>query len=114
VTARESAHGGRTVGEIASGDWISFTPYVLADAKKLTARVASAGSGGTLEVRAGSRTGTLLGRATVPATGGWDTYQDVSAPLSRAPKGTTTLYLVFRGSGSAALYELDDFTLTAN
>ncbi|MDX3574473.1 PQQ-dependent sugar dehydrogenase [Streptomyces sp. ID05-47C] len=114
VTARESAHGGRTVGEISSGDWISFTPYVLADAKKITARVASAASGGTLEVRAGSRTGTLLGRATVPATGGWDTYQDVSAPLSRAPKGTTTLYLVFRGSGSAALYELDDFTLTAN
>ncbi|MEU0117657.1 PQQ-dependent sugar dehydrogenase [Streptomyces bobili] len=114
VTTRESAHGGRTVGEISSGDWISFTPYVLADAKKITARVASAGSGGTLEIRAGSRTGTLLGRATVPATGGWDTYQDVTAPLSRAPKGTTTLYLVFRGSGSGALYELDDFTLTAS
>ncbi|MEU9664264.1 PQQ-dependent sugar dehydrogenase [Streptomyces bobili] len=114
VTTRAQAHGGRTVGEISSGDWISFTPYVLADAKKLTARVASAGSGGTLEVRAGSRTGTLLGRATVPATGGWDTHQDVSAPLSRAPKGTTTLYLVFRGSGSTALYELDDFTLTAS
>ncbi|MEU0342499.1 PQQ-dependent sugar dehydrogenase [Streptomyces bobili] len=114
VTTRESAHGGRTVGEISSGDWISFTPYVLADAKKITARVASAGSGGTLEIRAGSRTGTLLGRATVPATGGWDTYQDVNAPLSRAPKGTTTLYLVFRGSGSGALYELDDFTLTAS
>ncbi|MDX3527183.1 PQQ-dependent sugar dehydrogenase [Streptomyces sp. ID05-39B] len=114
VTTRAQAHGGRTVGEISSGDWISFTPYVLADARKLAARVASAGSGGTLEVRAGSRTGTLLGRATVPATGGWDTYQDVSAPLSRAPKGTTTLYLVFRGSGSAALYELDDFTLTAS
>ena len=112
VTTRESAHGGRTVGEISSGDWISFTPYVLADAKKITARVASAGSGGTLEVRAGSRTGTLLGRATVPATGGWDTYQDVSAGLSRAPRGTTTLYLVFRGSGSGTLYELDDFTFT--
>ncbi|MGX1273374.1 glucose/arabinose dehydrogenase/PKD repeat protein [Streptomyces phaeoluteigriseus] len=112
VTTRASAHGGRTVGDISSGDWISFTPYVLADAKKITARVASAGPGGTLEVRAGSRTGTLLGRATVPATGGWDTYQDVSAALSRAPRGTTTLYLVFRGSGSTTLYELDDFTLT--
>ncbi|MET9502149.1 carbohydrate-binding protein [Streptomyces sp. NPDC006622] len=114
VTTREAAHGGRTVGDISSGDWISFTPYVLADAKKITARVASAGSGGTLEVRAGSRTGTLLGRATVPATGGWDTYQDVSARLSRAPRGTTTLYLVFKGGGSAALFELDDFTLTAS
>jgi hypothetical protein len=50
----------------------------------------------------------------VPATGGWETYQDVSAGLSRAPRGTTTLYLVFKGSGSGTLYELDDFTLTAS
>ncbi|MFC3574165.1 PQQ-dependent sugar dehydrogenase [Streptomyces yaanensis] len=111
VTARASAHGGKTVGDIDNGDWISFTPYVLTDAKKITARIASAGAGGTLEIRAGSSTGTLLGKATVPATGGWENYQDVSAGLSRAPRGTTTLYLVFKGSASA-LYELDDFTFT--
>ncbi|MFI6034420.1 PQQ-dependent sugar dehydrogenase [Streptomyces sp. NPDC051315] len=112
VTPRASAHGGRTVGEITHGDWISFTPYVLADAGKITARVSSAGAGGTLEVRAGSPTGTLLGKATVPVTGGWDTFQDVDAGLSRTPRGTTTLYLVFKGSGSGALYEVDDFTFT--
>ncbi|MFI7292988.1 PQQ-dependent sugar dehydrogenase [Streptomyces sp. NPDC050121] len=111
VTARESAHGARTVGDISRGDWISFTPYVLGNAQKITARVSSAGAGGVLEVRAGSPKGPLLGRATVPVTGGWDTYQDVSAGLSRAPRGTTTLYLVFKG-GSGALYEVDDFTFT--
>ncbi|MGO4756587.1 carbohydrate-binding protein, partial [Streptomyces sp. 2MCAF27] len=67
--------------------------------------------GGTLEIRAGSATGTLLGKATVPVTGGWETYQDVSADLSRAPSGTTTLYLVFKG-GSGDLYEIDGFTFT--
>ncbi|MFB7334357.1 PQQ-dependent sugar dehydrogenase [Streptomyces adustus] len=111
VTARTGAHGAKTVGDIDNGDWIAFTPYSLSDAKKITARIASGGAGGTLEVRAGSATGTLLGKATVPVTGGWDTYQDVSTALSKAPRGTTALYLVFKG-GSGSLYELDDFNFT--
>ncbi|MCT9083385.1 PQQ-dependent sugar dehydrogenase [Streptomyces fulvoviolaceus] len=112
IITKDTAHGGETVGDIENGDWISFTPYVLSNAKSITARIASGGAGGTLEVRAGSSTGTLLGKATVPVTGGWETFQDVSADLSRAPRGTTTLYLVFKGSGSGALYDLDDFTFT--
>jgi len=114
IIAKDTAHGGNTVGDINNGDWISFTPYVLSNAKSVTARVSSGGAGGTLEVRAGSSTGTLLGKATVPVTGGWDTFQDVTANLSRAPKGTTTLYLVFKGSGTGALYDVDDFTFTTS
>jgi hypothetical protein len=115
VMSKATAHGGETVGDIDNGDWISFTPYVLSNAQKITARVASAGAGGTLEVRAGSATGRLLGKATVPVTGGWDTFQDVSADLSRAPRGTTSLYLVFKGSsGNGALYDVDDFTFTTS
>ncbi|WP_420783458.1 PQQ-dependent sugar dehydrogenase [Streptomyces sp. LPB2020-019-1HS] len=112
VLDQSAAHGGKTVGDISDGDWISFTPYVLKNATTITARVSSAGQGGTLEVRAGSAKGTLLGKATVPATGGWDTYQDVTASLSRAPKGTTTLYLVFKGGSGDTLFHLDDFTFT--
>ena len=112
VSSRESANGGKTVGDIDNGDWIAFTPYVLSNAKSLTARVASAGAGGKLEIRAGSPTGKVLGRTTVPATGGWDTYQDVTATLSHAPKGTTTFYLVFKGAASGDLYEVDDFHFT--
>ncbi|MEV0181998.1 PQQ-dependent sugar dehydrogenase [Streptomyces sp. NPDC050625] len=113
VVSKASAHGGKTVGDIDNGDWISFTPYALSNAKKITARIASGGAGGTLEVRAGSATGTLLGKATVPVTGGWETFQDVSADLSHAPRGTTTLYLVFKG-GSGALFDIDDFTFTTD
>ncbi|MFD3716484.1 PQQ-dependent sugar dehydrogenase, partial [Streptomyces sp. NPDC058677] len=112
VVAKDTAHGGKTVGDVHNGDWISFTPYALGNAEKITARVSSGGTGGTLEIRAGSARGTLLGKATVPVTGGWDTFQDVSADLSRAPRGTTTLYLVFKGRGTGALYDVDDFTFT--
>lgn len=115
VITKASAHGGKTVGDIDNGDWISFTPYVLSNAKQITARVASGGAGGTLEVRTGSPTGKLLGKATVPVTGGWETFQDVTANLSKAPKGTTTLYLVFKGStGKGALFDVDDFIFTTS
>ncbi len=110
--SKDPAHGGRTVGDIHNGDWIAFEPYVLEDATAFTARVSSAGIGGTLEVRAGAPDGALLGSAEVPVTGGWETFQDVSADLSGAPAGTTALYLVFTGGDGSYLFDVDDFTFT--
>ncbi|MEU6843330.1 PQQ-dependent sugar dehydrogenase [Streptomyces sp. NPDC046716] len=111
VVSHTPAHGGRTVGHIENGDWISFTPYALANATRFTARVSSAGTGGTIEVRAGSATGTLLGTAAVPVTGDWETFQDVTAGLSNQPAASTTLYLVFKG-GSGSLFDVDEFSFT--
>ncbi|CAL9639660.1 lectin [Streptomyces sp. enrichment culture] len=113
VVNHTPAHGGKTVGDIHNGDWISFTPYSLDNATAFTARVSSGGSGGTLEVRAGSPAGPLLGTATVPVTGGWETFQDVTTSLTGAPAGTTTLYLVFKG-GTGALYDVDEFSFTTS
>ncbi|MFI5808766.1 PQQ-dependent sugar dehydrogenase [Streptomyces sp. NPDC051561] len=111
IVDKASAHGGKTVGYIDNGDWISFTPYNLSNVTSLTARVSSGTSGGTLEVRAGSPTGTLLGSTAVPATGSWDTFRDVSVALNARPAGATTLHLVFKG-GTGSLFDVDDFTLT--
>jgi glucose/arabinose dehydrogenase/PKD repeat protein len=111
VVNHAPAHGGRTVGHIDNGDWIAFTPYALDNTSTFTARVSSAGAGGTIEVRAGSPTGTLLGTATVPVTGGWETFQDVTAPLTNRPAGTTTLHLVFKG-GTGSLFDIDEFSFT--
>ncbi|MHC3389168.1 ThuA domain-containing protein [Streptomyces lavendulocolor] len=108
---KATAHGGRTVGDIEDGDWISFTPYNLTGSTKLTARISSGGAGGFLEVRTGSATGPLLGSAPVPVTGGWETFQDVDVPLRAVPKRTTQLFLVFKG-GTGALYDIDDFELS--
>lgn len=105
-----TAEGGRTVGDIHNGDWIGFQSYALGTATRFTARVSSAGSGGTLTFRANSPTGTVLGSVAVPVTGSWDTFTTVSGMLSNRPAGTTTLYLTFSGGGGA-LYDVDALTL---
>ncbi|MFC0845190.1 ThuA domain-containing protein [Streptomyces noboritoensis] len=110
---KAAAHGGRTVGDIDNGDWISFKPYLLAGTTKLTARISSGGAGGFLEVRAGSATGALLGSTAVPVTGGWETFQDVDVPLRGAPTKSTDLFLVFKG-GAGALFDVDDFELSSS
>jgi hypothetical protein len=113
LATHAAAEGGSTVGFIDNTDWIAFTPYALANASSITARISSAGPGGTIEVRAGSATGTLLGTVNATPTGSWDTYADRSANLSAAPAGTTTLFLVFKG-GAGNLFDVDAFTLATS
>ncbi|MDI6098788.1 PQQ-dependent sugar dehydrogenase [Actinoplanes sp. NEAU-A12] len=113
VFTKTTAEGGRTVGDIGNGDWISFDTYRLNNATSFTARVSSAGAGGTLQIRAGSATGTVLGSATVPVTGGWDTFTTVTGAITGPPPGATTLYLTFAG-GAGALFDVDAFTFTTS
>ncbi|RKN45305.1 ThuA domain-containing protein [Micromonospora endolithica] len=108
--AKAAAVGGQVVGNIENGDWVGYQGLSLTGATSLRARVASAGSGGTLQVRSGSATGQLLGQVAVPVTGGWETFTSVTASLSGVPSGTQPLYLSFAGGGGF-LYDVDEFTL---
>jgi glucose/arabinose dehydrogenase/PKD repeat protein len=110
--SKTTAEGGQTVGDIQNGDWIAFQRYSLAGESRFAARVSSGGAGGTISVRAGSATGTVLGSVTVPVTGSYETFTEVSTTLSNVPAGTTTLYLTFQG-GSGTLFDLDAFTFGA-
>ncbi|GAA2377362.1 lectin [Dactylosporangium salmoneum] len=107
---KTQAEGGQTVGDINNGDWIGFEPYKLNNATSFNARVSSGGTGGTLQLRTGSPTGTVIGSATVPVTGSWETFTTVSGAISNAPAGPTSLYLTFSGSTTAALFDVDSFT----
>jgi cytochrome c len=109
IVAKASANGGSAVGYIENGDWISFTPYNLTGVTSFTARVASGGTGGTLTLRSGSATGTVIGTATVAPTGGWETWANVTGTVT-PPSSMSNLYLVFTG-GSGSLFDIDSFTL---
>ncbi|KAB2352397.1 PQQ-dependent sugar dehydrogenase [Actinomadura rudentiformis] len=112
TTANRTGAHGQVVTNVQAGDWIMFEPYWLGNVSSFTARVATggtAGTGGTLELRAGSPDGTLLGSAAVP--GGGTGFFDVTGTVSGAPREGGKLYLVFTG-GTGTLFEFDDFTFT--
>jgi type 1 glutamine amidotransferase len=101
------AHGGFTLGFIDSGDWAGYGQVNLAGTAAVRARVSSGGAGGTVSLRSGSQSGPVLGTLTVPNTGGWETFMDVSTTITA---GSGPLFLTFTG-GSGALLDVDDVTL---
>ena len=107
--AHAPAHGGMVLGFVDPGDWAAYNGVDLTGTGALRLRVASTGptAGGGVQVRTGSPTGPLLGTLTVPSTGGWESYQDVTANLTGVPAGAQNLYLVFTGG----TFDVDDFTL---
>jgi hypothetical protein len=110
TAAHTPASGGATAGFIENGDWLGYSTHSTAGVTGFSARIASAGSGGTIQIRSGSSTGTLLGSVTVPVTGNWETYQSVSTTLSASASGP--LFLTFVG-GSGYLFDVDSVTLTS-
>ncbi|MCW2881975.1 MAG: alpha-mannosidase [Sphaerisporangium sp.] len=109
VANHAAASGGKTVGYIDNGDWAGYASVSTAGATGFTTRISSGGAGGAIQVRSGSATGTLLGSVTVPSTGSFDTFQNVSTTLSGSASGP--LFLVFTGNGGS-LFDVDTFTLT--
>ncbi|MET8847920.1 glycoside hydrolase family 43 protein [Amycolatopsis sp. NPDC004625] len=106
IETEPASEGGMNVGWIENGDSIKVRNVAFgAGAKSFTARVASAAAGGTIELRLGSATGTVVGRCTVAGTGGWQTWTSVSCPVTGAT-GTQDLVLRFTG-GSGYLFNVN-------
>ncbi|GAA1295455.1 hypothetical protein Psi02_78580 [Planotetraspora silvatica] len=103
------ASGGTTLGFIDNGDWAGYSSVNTQNAKSFSAKVSSAGAGGTITIRSGSQTGTVLGTVAVPNTGSWDTFQTVSANLTGNVTGP--LFLSFSG-GAGSLFDIDTLTIS--
>ena len=100
--------GGRNIGWIAHGDWISFEPMNLRNIDSVTYRWASAGWGGRIEVHVDSPDGPLISNTGyVAPTGGWQTWKYVTAPITD-PGGTHELFFVFYNEpGNDGLFNLN-------
>ncbi|WCN83323.1 ThuA domain-containing protein [Micromonospora sp. LH3U1] len=109
VVEQSGAESGKRVGDIANNDWIAFSPMSLSGITTVSYRLSSPSGGGSIELRAGSPSGTLLATTTVPSTGGWDNYQSTTPVSVAALSGTQTLYMVFKGS-STNWFDLDSHT----
>jgi glycosidase len=84
-------NGGLNVGWIDAGDWMDYSVNVAtAGSYTVSFRMASGGSGGTLQLR--NSAGTTLCSGTIAGTGGWQTWTTVNATATLAA-GTQTLRL---------------------
>lgn len=98
--------GGLNVTSITNGSWIRVRGVNFgAGAVAFYARVASAGGGGSIELRLDSLTGAFIGTCTVSPTGGWQTWTTVSCNVSGV-SGVHDLYLRFSG-GTGNLFNVN-------
>jgi glucosylceramidase len=93
--------GGYNLGYCDNGDYAVYKNVDFAAGfTNVTARVASF-AGGSVEFRLDSPSGQRISSVTMPNTGNWQTFANVSSSVSNA-SGVHDLYLVFKGSSSVA------------
>jgi len=101
--------GGQNIGWIENGDWAQYSINVpVAGTYQVDFRVASATSGGTINMVVG---GSTIGSVAVTGTGGWQTWKTVTATATFNTVGTQTLRLNFVG-GTGYLYNINWFKCT--
>jgi glucosylceramidase len=90
------ATGGFDLGYSSPGSWAEYRNIDFGSGvHSVSVRVANgSGSPAAIEFHSGSPAGPLLAQATIPNTGGWQTWQTVTATVSSAA-GVQNLYLVF-------------------
>jgi hypothetical protein len=95
--------GGNNVGFVRNMVGESYAVFenvaFSSGASSVTARVASAVANGTIEFRLDTPDGPLLGTIPVGNTGGWQSWQTVTVPVSGAV-GTRRLHVVFKNAES--------------
>ncbi|WP_034230546.1 carbohydrate-binding protein, partial [Aquimarina pacifica] len=97
--------GGENVGWINNGNWLRFDDINLSGISNMDARIACNFTGGTIEIRTGSTTGTLIGSISVSNTGGNQNWQTLNTSISNV-SGIQDIYLVFTG-GSGYLFNVN-------
>lgn len=99
--------GGMDVTSIHNGDTIKVNGVNFGSgATSFDARVASSTSGGSIELRLDSQTGTLIGTCAVQGTGGAQTWATKSCSVKDAT-GIHDLYFNFVGSGTGTLFNFN-------
>lgn len=101
---------GTNIGSIKNGDWALYEGINLSGMNSVNVTASSNNDGGSIEMRLGSPTGTLVGVVQVENTGGWADYQLFSTNIDRV-NGEQDLYLVFT-DGASFLFNIDFVSLS--
>ncbi len=109
IQLQASSEGETNVGFITDGSWVEFPKADFTGKTEVQARVSSAGDGGRIEVHLDKLDGPLACTLTVPQTGDWQKWVNVTAPLTGI-QGKHSIFMKFRG-GQGYLLNVEHFQL---
>ena len=89
--------GVKNVGYADQGDALKFGPMNFENIDFITLRFASQNIPADIEIRTDSKNGPLIATIGTEVTGGWQTYDYFTAPLSNL-EGTHDMYVIFTSS----------------
>lgn len=111
IRLQSSSEGEMNLGFIQDGTWAEFPKTDFTGKTEFQARVNSNAHGGQIEVHLDQVDGPLACKLTVPKTGGWQKWTNVSAPLTGI-SGSHSLFLKFSGhSGGRSIFNLERLQL---
>lgn len=91
--------GGQNIGGVKNGSYALYKDVSFGDGHaKAYFRYSCGTYGGTVEIRSGSKTGTLIGTIEISNTGGWEKYSSTTCTLLNNVKGVHDVYLLFNGA----------------
>jgi cytochrome c len=96
--------GIKFVGAINHSHWIEYPGFRIKDCKTFTVRYASGGAGAKITLTAN---GKKVAVAEIKPTGGWDKWEEITAPLRDLPDELVDLRLTFTNPGKQHLANLD-------
>jgi hypothetical protein len=96
----KDSNGGIDVDSIHNDDYIKVAgaDFGSGSASKFIARVASATSGGNIEIHIDSLKGTLIGTCAVTGTNGWQMWTTVTCNITGSATGVHNLFFKFTGN----------------
>lgn len=80
-----NASGGRFIGAINHGHWLLFRNVPLDQVGSIRLMIASAGAGGSIEIRRDGPEGELFGQVPVEVNGSWEQFYERILPLPNKP-----------------------------
>ncbi len=95
VLNSSKAEGKKFMGAIEHNGFLKFNLVSLDQFDKVQVRVASAGSGGSIEIRKDRIDGPLLGSTTVEVNGDWEAFYEKTIEVEKST-GRSDLYVVFK------------------
>ena len=102
IRMESSSEGESNIGFIENNAWAEFPKMNFDGKTEFEARVSAYGDGGKIEVHLDSLDGPVACTLTVPHTGGWQNWTNVSAPLENI-SGEHSIFMRFLGGGGYIL-----------